>query len=64
MVIVVGSLILTWVSMGVIMVYVWGFALEMTKLVNCEDLFLRRCEMLYEPSGVGIDECRWCSSVF
>ena len=52
MVIVMGSLILDGVSMVVIMAYVWGFAIEMTKLANCEDVSLRRCEMMYEPSLV------------
>ena len=37
MVIVVGSLIFTEVSMVAIMANVWGFAMEMTKLVSCED---------------------------
>jgi hypothetical protein len=54
MVIVVGSLILNGVSMVVIMAYVWGFTIDMTKLVSCEDVSLRRCKMMYEPSGVGM----------
>ena len=54
MVIVVGSLILTRVSMVVIIAHVWGFAIDITKLVRCEDLSLRRCEMMYVPSGVGV----------
>jgi hypothetical protein len=54
MVIVVGSLILIGVSMIVIMAYVWGLAMDMTKLVSCEDVSLRRCEILYEPSGFGM----------
>ncbi len=44
MVIVVGCLILTGVSIVVIIAYVWGFAIEMTKLVSYEDVSLRRCE--------------------
>ncbi len=31
-----------------------GLAIEMAKLVSCEDVSFRRCEMMYEPSGVGI----------
>ena len=54
MVIVVGSLILFGVSRVVIMSYVWGCSIDMTKLVSCEDVFLRRCEMMYKPSGVGM----------
>ncbi len=45
MVMVVGSIILTGVSMVVIIAYVYGFAIERTKLVSCEDVSLRRCEM-------------------
>jgi hypothetical protein len=52
MVIVVGSLI--FVSMVVIMAYVWGLAIDMTKLVSCEDVSLQRHHMIYEPSGVGM----------
>ena len=33
--------------------YAWGFAREMTKLVSCVEVSLRRCEMMYAPSGVG-----------
>ena len=54
MVMVVGSRILTGVSMVDIMAYVCGLAMDMTKLVSCEDVSLRRCEMMYEPSGVGM----------
>ncbi len=32
----------------------WGLAIEMTKLVSCENVSFRRCAMMYEPSGVGI----------
>ena len=42
MVIVVGILILSRVSMVVIMPYVWGLAIDMTKLVRCVDVSLRR----------------------
>ena len=50
--IVVGSRILTWVSMVDIMACVCGLAIDMTKFVSCEDVFLRRCEMMNEPYGV------------
>ncbi len=53
-VIVMGSLILTGVFMVVIIAYVWGFAIDIAKLVSCEDVSLRRCEMMYDPSGVGV----------
>jgi hypothetical protein len=53
-VIVVGSLILTGVSMVDIMTYVCGLAIDMTKFVSCEEVSLRRCEMMNEPSGVGM----------
>ncbi len=53
MVIVVGSLILIVVSMVASIAYAWGMAKEMTKLVSCEEMSLRRWEMLYAPSGVG-----------
>ncbi len=33
--------------------YAWGCAKEITKLVSCEEVSLRRCEMMYAPSGVG-----------
>ncbi len=52
--IVVGSLILTGVSMVDIMAYVCGFAIDMTKFVSCVEVSLRRCEMMNEPSGVGM----------
>ncbi len=29
-------------------------AIEMTKLVSFEDASFRRCEIMYEPSGIGI----------
>ena len=54
MVIVVGSLILTRVSMVMIMACAWGLAIDMTKLVSCVDVSLRRCDMMCEPQGVGI----------
>ncbi len=53
MVIVVGSLILTCESSVASIAYAWGFAREMTKLVSCVEVSLRRCEMMYAPSGVG-----------
>jgi len=31
-----------------------GVAIDMTNLVSCEDVSLRRCEIMYEPSGVGM----------
>ncbi len=31
-----------------------GLAIYMTKLVSCKDVSLRRCEMMYEPLGVGM----------
>ena len=36
------------------MVYVCGLAVDMKKLVSCEEVSLRRCEMMNEPSGVGM----------
>ncbi len=33
--------------------YVRGFAMDMTKLASCEDVTLRRCYIMYDPSGVG-----------
>ena len=51
--IVVGSRILTGVSMVDSLAYVRGLAMDMTKLVSCEDVSLRRYEMMYEPSGIG-----------
>ena len=54
MVIVVGSLILIGVSMVIIMTYVWGLATDMTKLVSCVVVSLQMCDMMCEPSGVGI----------
>ena len=53
MVIVVGSLILICVSIVAIIAYAWRWAKEMTKLVSCEEVSLRRREMIYAPSGVG-----------
>ncbi len=47
-------MILTGVSMVDIMAYVCGLAIDMTKFVSCEEVSLRRCEMLNEPSGVGM----------
>ena len=52
--IVLGSRILTGVSMVYIMAYVYGLAIDMTKFVSCEEVSLRRCEMMNEPSGVGM----------
>ncbi len=46
MVIVVGSLILIGVSMVANIAYAWGCAREMTKLVNWEEVSLRRWEMM------------------
>ena len=43
---VVGSLILIGVSMVASIAYAWGFANEMTKLVNSDEVSLRRCEMM------------------
>ncbi len=54
MAIVVGSLILIGVSIVASIAYAWGLAKEMTMLVCCVDVSLRRCEMMYAPSGVGI----------
>ncbi len=51
----VGSQILTWVSMVDIVAYVYGLAIDMTKFVSCEEVSLRRCEMMNEPSGVGMN---------
>ena len=42
MVIVVGGLILIVVSMVASIAYAWGCAKEMTKLVSCEEVSLRR----------------------
>ena len=53
MVIVVGSLILIGESRVVSIAYAWGCAMEITKLVSCEEVSLRRWEMIYAPSGVG-----------
>ena len=53
MVIVVGSLILIGLSIVASIAYAWGLAKEITKLVCCVDVSLRRCEMMYAPSGVG-----------
>jgi hypothetical protein len=41
------------VSMVASMAYAWGFAREMTKMVICEEVFLRRCEMMLDPSVMG-----------
>ena len=54
MVIVVGILIFTGVSTVGIMACVRGLAIDMTKLVSCDDMSLRRRDMMYEPSGVGM----------
>jgi len=54
MVIVVGSLILIGVSMVVIMAYMWELAIDMKKLVSFVDVSLWRCDIICEPSGVGI----------
>ncbi len=53
MVIVVGSRILIGDSRVVSIAYVWGCAIEITKLVCIVEVSLRRCEMMYAPSGVG-----------
>ena len=53
MVIVVGSLILIGESRVASIAYAWGLAMEITKLVSCEDVSLRRWEMMYAPSGEG-----------
>jgi hypothetical protein len=53
MVMVVGSLILIRVSMVASIAYAWGCAKEITKLVSCEKVSLRRWEMMYARSGVG-----------
>jgi hypothetical protein len=37
-----------------IIAYVCGFAIDMPKFVSCEDVSLRRCEMMNEPSGAGM----------
>ena len=37
-----------------IIVYVCGLAIDMTKFVSCEEVSLRRCEMMNEPSVVGM----------
>ena len=52
-VIVVGSLILIGESRVASIAYAWGCAMEITKLVSCEEVFLRRWEMMYAPSGEG-----------
>ena len=53
MVIVVGSRILIGESAVVSIAYIWGFAMEITKLVSCDEVSLRRWEMMYAPSGEG-----------
>ena len=53
MMIAVGSLILIGVSMVASIAYASGCAKEMTKLVSCEEVSLKRWEMMYVPSGVG-----------
>ena len=53
MVIVVGSRILIGESRVVSIAYVWGFATEITKLVSCDEVSLRRWEIMYAPSGEG-----------
>ena len=52
--IVVGSRILIGMSMVDIMAYVCELAIDMTKLVSCEEVSLWRCEMMIEQSGVGM----------
>ena len=54
MVFVLGSLILIGVSIVASIAYAWGLAKEMTKLVSCVEVSLRRCETMYAPSGIGI----------
>ncbi len=34
----------------------WGLGREMTKVVCCEEAILGRCDIMYEPSGVGRSE--------
>ena len=65
MVIVVGSLIFTGLSVMAIMAYAWGFATDMTKLVRYVDGFLRRCDMMQEPSwlGMSVGGALACSAV-
>ncbi len=46
MVIVVGSRILFGESRVVSIEYIWGFAMEITKLVSCDEVSLRRWEMM------------------
>ena len=53
MVIVVGSLILIGELRVASISYAWGCAREITKMVSCEEVSLRRCEMMYAPSSVG-----------
>jgi hypothetical protein len=53
MVIVVGRRILIGDSSVVSIAYAWGCATEITKLVSCEEVSLRRWEMMYAPSGEG-----------
>ncbi len=53
MVIVMGSLILIGVSIVASIAYAWEWVKEITKLVSCEEVFLRRWEMMYAPYGVG-----------
>ena len=53
MVIVMVSLTFTGVSIADIVAYAWGFAMEMTKLMSCEGVSLRRCDTMYDPSCVG-----------
>ena len=52
MVMVVGSRILIGVSMGASIAYAWGCLNEMTKLVCCKEVSLRRWEMTYALSSV------------
>jgi hypothetical protein len=40
-----------------IMAYVCGLAMDTAKLVSYEDVSLRRCEIMYEPLGVGMSVC-------
>ena len=51
---VVGSRTLVGGSMVDTMTCVCGWAIDMTKFVSCEEVSLRRREMMNEPSGAGI----------
>ena len=52
--IVVVSRTLIGVSMVDIIAYMCGLAIDMTKFVSCEEVSLRRCEIMNELSGVGM----------